>query len=638
MDVTTRQKILYIDDTPEARLLISRLLGREYIVLEAGDPLNGIELARETQPDLVLLDINMPLMSGHEVATRLRTLLPGTPLVALTADVSAGAKERALTAGCAGYITKPINIDTLPEEIAAYIAGKRQVLENAHHHTQEYLSQLVERLEKKVRETTKIATRNAFLNKQNKQMIAQLQRQHRLLEAAARVGKSITSILDLHKLLNTTVDIICEEFAFYYAGIFMLDREGEWAVLRAGYSKAGDAMLAQGHRLEVGGASMIGRAISQRRARITLDVGEERVHFKNPHLPHTRSEMALPLVFQNTQLGALTVQSQEVNAFSNHDVTALQALADQVAVAINNANLLRELDQANKELLRTKTFEAIAAATGETIHWVGNKAAPIPGSINRVREDLADMLAMVQTLLKMPEAERSAHPFGAALEETFEFTLDTGLDLPAIAEKLSAMSPKRLRFLGGLESIYEDLEIVEQSATTILNIKEDLIGPARQQNIVDFDLNELLKRTAVNMGLPEGVLQTRFVDDLPRVHADPMQIDRVFINLIKNAWEALQERENPQITLRTRHARESGFTYAHVADNGLGIPPEILDKIWVTFFTTKGDRGGTGLGLDACMKIITQVGGKIWVDSSPGKGSIFHILLPTESQRAKIED
>ena len=135
MDPKSLPKILYIDDTPEARQLVRRLLAQEYLVLEAKDAIGGIELALDTHPDLILVDVNLPELSGREVATRLRTLLPDTPLVALTADTSPGARESALAAGCAGYMTKPFSVDTFREQIKEYLNGKREILADADKYT-----------------------------------------------------------------------------------------------------------------------------------------------------------------------------------------------------------------------------------------------------------------------------------------------------------------------------------------------------------------------------------------------------------------------------------------------------------------------------------------------------------------------
>jgi signal transduction histidine kinase len=144
-----------------------------------------------------------------------------------------------------------------------------------------------------------------------------------------------------------------------------------------------------------------------------------------------------------------------------------------------------------------------------------------------------------------------------------------------------------------------------------------------------ISLPDLLRRTIAGMGLPDGVVRTDFDVDLPPVYADPRQIQRVFVNLIKNAWEALRGHPHPEILIRTQRVADPGYILVQVHDNGPGIPLEFLDKIWVSFFTTKGDRGGTGLGLSACMEIVTQTGGKIWLDSSqPGLGTTFAVLLP----------
>jgi len=626
------KKILYIEDTDDSRLLVRRLLSRDYVLLESNNPIDGIDLALNTNPDLILLDINLPDMSGREVATRLKTALPNTPIVALTADATGDARERALVAGCVGFMTKPINIDKFREEVKAYLNGKREILHNPERHMKAYHEELVEHLERKVHELTKMADHNKFLDGQNKHVIASMERHQRLLQAAATVGHNITSILDLNELLQATVDIICKEYEFYYAGIFLLDETGEWAVLRAGYGEAGDQMLAANHKLAVSGTSMIGSCIRVRQARISADVGDEEKHFKNPHLPETRSEMALPLIAKNESLGALSVQSEKVNAFSNADIAALQAMADQLAIALRNASLLSELENANQELLRTKTFEAIATATGEAIHWVGNKAAPIPGSADRVREDLINFMTIFKTLMDLPIEERDAHPYMDVAREAFNMLPKLDIDLAEKLDSLNKIPAEQLPLVIDIESSLEDIGIIKQSAETILNIKEDLIGPGRLPKPSEFDIPMLFGSTASGMGYPSGVVSLDFPDDLPQAWGDKLQIGRVLINLIKNAWEASNKGNQTKIHVSARTADEPNFVRIEVKDNGPGIPPEIMEKIWVSFFTTKGDRGGTGLGLSACMEIIAQSGGKIWVESEVGEGANFIILLPMAKQ------
>jgi signal transduction histidine kinase len=151
-------KILYVEDDPSSQRLVQRLLGSEgFTVLLADDGLRAIEVARREKPDLVLMDIHIGGLDGYEVTTRLRAVegLADVPIVAVTAATLRGDRERALVAGCSGYIAKPIDVDHFPDQVRAYMVG---IEENAGSVEQraalltEYNRQLVQRLEDKVRE------------------------------------------------------------------------------------------------------------------------------------------------------------------------------------------------------------------------------------------------------------------------------------------------------------------------------------------------------------------------------------------------------------------------------------------------------------------------------------------------------
>lgn len=118
------KRILYIEDNPDNRLLVRRVLQAEgYTVLEANDGQSGMTVAAEAQPDLILMDINLPEIDGYEVTARLKQL-PGishVPIIAVTANVMKGDREKTLAAGCDGYIQKPIDIDLLPEQIERFL-------------------------------------------------------------------------------------------------------------------------------------------------------------------------------------------------------------------------------------------------------------------------------------------------------------------------------------------------------------------------------------------------------------------------------------------------------------------------------------------------------------------------------------
>ena len=147
-------------------------------VLLAKDGPDGIALARESQPALILVDINIPGLDGYETTTRLRGMahLRGTPIVALTADSRVGARERSLVAGCDGYITKPIDPRGLPEQLSEFIGGKREALPHEAEAPllREYNHKLVERLEQQVRELTAANAELQELDQLKSQFLATL--------------------------------------------------------------------------------------------------------------------------------------------------------------------------------------------------------------------------------------------------------------------------------------------------------------------------------------------------------------------------------------------------------------------------------------------------------------------------------
>ncbi len=170
------------------------------------------------------------------------------------------------------------------------------------------------------------------------------------LQASADVARAVTSVLEPSQLLRQMINLITDRFGFYYAAVFTLDEMGEFAVLREATGQAGQTLKERGHKLQVDGQSMVGAAINKRQARIALDVGQEAVRFDNPLLPHTRSEIALPLVVGDRVIGALDVQSTQAAAFDQASAAVLQSMADQVAVALENARLFQQAQASLKEL------------------------------------------------------------------------------------------------------------------------------------------------------------------------------------------------------------------------------------------------------------------------------------------------
>lgn len=189
-----------------------------------------------------------------------------------------------------------------------------------------------------------VEERAADLEKANRQIT----RRAFQLQAITELSEAIARLQDLNELLPVATRLISERFGFYHVGIFLVDGDQQFAILQAANSEGGRRMLARGHRLKLG-TGVVGFAAQSGKPRIALDVGRDAVFFNNPDLPETRSEMALPLNLRGQTIGVLDVQSVKPGAFAESDASLLGILAEQVAVAIENARLFNQMQQAREE-------------------------------------------------------------------------------------------------------------------------------------------------------------------------------------------------------------------------------------------------------------------------------------------------
>lgn len=192
---------------------------------------------------------------------------------------------------------------------------------------------------------TRVTERTKQLALQNEALLLR----GRQLQTIADVARGITQAQDLESLLNQIVTLISERFGFYHVGVFLVDEQTRYAVLRAANSEGGRRMLARHHQLQVGQVGIVGYVTSQGKPRIAMDVGQDAIYFNNPDLPETKSELALPLSAGGNIIGALDVQSTQPNAFSEEDLGLFSTLADQVAIAIYNNKLFSKTTQALEE-------------------------------------------------------------------------------------------------------------------------------------------------------------------------------------------------------------------------------------------------------------------------------------------------
>lgn len=399
------------------------------------------------------------------------------------------------------------------------------------------------------------------------------------LQTGTEVSRAASLILDLETLLPTVVELIRNHFDYYYVGIFLLDKSKTFAVLKAATGDMGRSMLDAHHRLGVGDSSMVGWCIANRQARIALDVGEDAVHFKNPLLPLTRSEIALPLISRGEAIGAMTIQSEIPSAFAPVDITALQTMADQIANAMENARLFSERENLINELER--------------------KNAELEMFTYTVSHDLKSPLVTIRGFLGF------------------------------LSEDAKSSDPSRLQ---------RDISKIANAADKMESLLKDLLELSRIGRIVNPLQNiafEKIIQEAIDLtdgSIQMGEVQLKIQQDLPRVYGDRTRLVEVVQNLIANAIKFMGEQSAPRIEIGTTGEDANGTVVLFVRDNGMGIEPQYHERIFGLFNRLHPDIEGTGIGLTIVKRIIEVHGGKVWVESQLGEGTTFFFTLPTANQ------
>ncbi len=183
----------------------------------------------------------------------------------------------------------------------------------------------------------------------------QMQEKTKRLQAASEISQDLMANINEKSsdLLARAARNISEKFGFYHTGIFLLDENREYAILRAANSKGGQKMLARHHQLKVGGVGIVGYVAQGGRPRIALNTGADAVFFNNPDMPETRSEMALPLKIGSQVIGVIDIQSTQPSAFNEEDISILSTLANQVAVVIQNSQVKHDIGVTTFDIKQT---------------------------------------------------------------------------------------------------------------------------------------------------------------------------------------------------------------------------------------------------------------------------------------------
>lgn len=321
------------------------------------------------------------------------------------------------------------------------------------------------------------------------------------LRTAIEVSKTASTTLQTEELLQQAVDLIKEQFGYYYVGLFLVDEAYQWAVLKSGTGEAGKQQLADHHRLKIDEESMVGWAIVHREPRISGQVATESVRFENPYLPETRSEMALPLISRSQVLGALTIQSTVENAFSQEDIDVLQTVADQIANALQNSRLFSQV-------------QSIQARFQDLYHRapVGYHTLALDGVIKEINDTELEMLGYAghreQILFKRritefmtPESrqkfEEVLTQFRSGLRQQIEnieltYVRKDGSTLP-VATTVTLGTPDES---GGVREIYATAQDISR------------------QKSIEAARESLLRETGIMYNLGQQLLVAGSVDDI----------------------------------------------------------------------------------------------------------------------------
>lgn len=398
------------------------------------------------------------------------------------------------------------------------------------------------------------------------------------LDTASKVARDATATLNIGELLNSTVRLISERFAFYHAGIFLLDTKGQYAVLQAASSEDGQNMLKQGYKLEVN-VGIVGFVAQSGKPRIALNVGEDSEFFNNPYLPNTRSEMALPLTVHDRVIGVLDVQSIKAGAFTEADKDILQILADQLSNAIENARQYKELEQ-TKGIVGSRTALAwMGMASSAWRHSSDKHARTIVEQIDHLRADLT------------------------------KATLPTGYS--HILERLSMI--QRLA-----------RQIEEKPITPPLSSEEGVdsisLNSLIQERVKQLWENEPYKLSVLRLDLK--------LDNSLTVRVSSEWLRRALDILIDNAVYVEVNSGQKQIVIET--CRKGNQVEIFIHDNGKGIPKEEIPELFLNPIKKPQGSHGLGVGLLMAQVIVQVYGGEIGIFSTSLAGTTMFIRLPLE--------
>ncbi len=413
---------------------------------------------------------------------------------------------------------------------------------------------------------------------ENANLLESTQQALKETNALYRINQGMVA-LNTDELLADVVDLLQQNFGYYHVQVYVIDPQTDDFILQAGSGEIGKKLREQGHRLSPG-AGIIGYAAETSAPFFTNNVDEVMFFIRNQRLPETKSEMAIPVKIGDQLLGILDIQQAPPGIFTNRDLQLVSAVADQLAVALQKADLYEDLQtslQHEKEV-RNQLVQ------NERLTVMGRLLASVSHELN-------NPLQAIQNALFLLKAEQ-------------ELSMQGKQDLEIVLSETDRMAAMIQR----LRATYRPTHAEDFAPVQINNIVEDvyaLISTHLRHNNISFEF------------YPDPAL--------PVIPGQADQIRQVLLNLFMNAVEAMKA--SGRLSVSTKHLQAEGEVFLSISDNGTGIEPLILPNIFDAFITNK--ETGTGLGLTITYDIIIKHQGRITAENNPENGATFKIWLPT---------
>jgi PAS domain S-box-containing protein len=427
------------------------------------------------------------------------------------------------------------------------------------------------------------------------------------LQMALDVAGTVTALLDVDEILRRVAELIREKFGYYCVSVFLVDDSGAWAVLRA----LGCALDLEGlvgtTRVEVGGRSMVGYATARAEARIAQDTAVDAQFRPFPALPLTRSEAVLPMLIGADTIGALDVQSDRAEDFSEDSVTILKTMACQIAVAVQNARLHAAEKEKSREL--GEAYEALRENQERSL--IAEKMASLGRLTAGIAHEMNTLLAALRASLV--EIARLADEYQSSIGDpqvTAEDHGEIAADMKASIKLADAAAKRAASFVQGIKTQTRNMGHVEARRFDAVPVIEEAL----------LLLGHALRDASCELSFEPKVARAELV-------GSPGRLAQVVTNLVANAIDASAGKGRGTIALTLTSA--SGLLELRVSDKGMGIPRENLAIVFEPLFTTKPFGQGTGLGLTIVHDIVVgEFGGTIDVESEIGSGSVFILRFP----------